>query len=67
MARHRGGGSSGGSDGGYGEGVWLPGGYAGQDDDDQRDTGDALADPYRATRTSPGQDAQTFAVPENPG
>ena len=59
MARHRGGGSSGGSDGGYGEGVWLPGGYAGQDDDDQRDTGDALTDPYRATRTSPGQDAQT--------
>jgi UPF0755 protein len=55
MARHRGGGS----DGGYGEGVWLPGGYAGQPDDDQRDTGDAITDPYRATRTSPGEDEHT--------
>jgi len=60
MARHRGGGS----DGGYSEGVWLPGGYAGQGDDDQRDSGDALGDPHRATRTSPGQGAHTGPSPD---
>jgi UPF0755 protein len=55
MARHRGGGN----DGGFGEGVWLPGGYAGRADDDQHGAADALGDPYRDTRTSPGQDAPT--------
>jgi UPF0755 protein len=55
MGRHRGGGS----DGGYGDGGWLPGGYTGQADDDQLDTGDSFADPYRDTRTSPDEDAHT--------
>jgi UPF0755 protein len=53
MGRHRGGGN----DGGYGEGVWLPGGYAAETDDDQRGTADGFTDPYQATRTSRGRDA----------
>jgi UPF0755 protein len=55
MARHRGGGS----DAGYGEGVWLPGGYGGQADDDERGTADAFTDPYQAARVPPDQDADT--------
>jgi peptidoglycan lytic transglycosylase G len=55
MGRHRGGGN----DEGYGEGVWLPGGYAGEADNGQRGTADGFTDPYQATRTSPGQDAHT--------
>ncbi len=54
MGRHRGGGD----DGGTGEGGWLPGGYPGQAEGDQRGAADALTDPHRATRTSPGQHAQ---------
>lgn len=55
MGRHRGGGN----DGGFGEGVWLPGGYTGQADDDQRGAADEFTDPFLDTRTSPGQDDHT--------
>jgi UPF0755 protein len=58
MARHGGGGN----DGGYGEGTWLPGGYAGQADDDPGGA-DGFDDPYQrgsgVTRTSQDYDSPT--------
>jgi peptidoglycan lytic transglycosylase G len=54
MGRH----SGGGNDRGYGDGIWLPGGYAEPADEDERGA-DPFGDPYQATRTSSGQDSNT--------